>query len=154
VLVSSVGASLQWVPVFSGCQSSVGASLQWVPVFSGCQSSVSASAGVMHQLACCAVESLARLCIRREIAPPHLPLDFLPYLARPALSFGAQAIENCPSLKIFCISCKIFCIRPRKMQNPLDSIGHGRSGSCTTPSLDRRSSPRMLGHTPVRTPKL
>jgi hypothetical protein len=35
--------SLQWVPVFSGCQSSVGASLQWVPVFSGCQSSVGAS---------------------------------------------------------------------------------------------------------------
>jgi hypothetical protein len=30
-----VGASLQWVPVFSGC--SVDASLQWVLVFSGCE---------------------------------------------------------------------------------------------------------------------
>jgi hypothetical protein len=30
----SVGASLQWVPVFSRCQSSVGASLQLVRVFS------------------------------------------------------------------------------------------------------------------------
>jgi hypothetical protein len=26
-----------------------------------------------------------------------------------------------------------FCISPLKMQNPLDSIGHGRSGSCTIP---------------------
>jgi hypothetical protein len=30
---TSVAASFQWVPVFSGCESSVGASLQWVPVF-------------------------------------------------------------------------------------------------------------------------
>jgi hypothetical protein len=29
------GASLQWVPIFSGSHSLVGASLYWVPVFSG-----------------------------------------------------------------------------------------------------------------------
>jgi hypothetical protein len=44
---SSVGATLQWVRLFSGCDSSVGATLQWVRVFNvqcpGCQSSVSAS---------------------------------------------------------------------------------------------------------------
>jgi hypothetical protein len=38
-----VSASFQWV---------LGASLQWVRVFSGIQSSAGTSAGVMHQLAC------------------------------------------------------------------------------------------------------
>jgi hypothetical protein len=54
-----VGASLQWVPVFSGCQSLVGASLQWVPVFSGCQSSVGASvSGCQFQRVPASVQSL------------------------------------------------------------------------------------------------
>jgi hypothetical protein len=59
LIASSVGASVNKLRVFSGCESSVsassrgcessvgafsvGASLPWVPVFSGCQSSVSAS---------------------------------------------------------------------------------------------------------------
>jgi hypothetical protein len=38
-----VGASFQWVPVFSACESLVGASFQWVRVFSGCEFSVDAS---------------------------------------------------------------------------------------------------------------
>jgi hypothetical protein len=32
-------------------------------------------------------------------------------------------------------SIKIFWIRSLEMQNPLDSIGHGQSGSCTTPHM-------------------
>jgi hypothetical protein len=35
-----VGASVQWVRVFSGCECSVGASVQWVRLFSGCESSM------------------------------------------------------------------------------------------------------------------
>jgi hypothetical protein len=53
-------------------------------------------------------------------------------VARPTLSFGAQATENCPRSKSFAFHARSFAL-PLKMQNPLDSIGHGRSGSCTTP---------------------
>jgi hypothetical protein len=66
-----------------------------------------------------------RFCISTGLDPNILHFDSLD-----------QNLLDSTSLK-----CKIFCIAPLEMQNPLDFIGHGGSGSCTTPSLDRRSLP-------------
>jgi hypothetical protein len=109
-----VSASLQWVPVSRGCQSSVGVSFEFWGQGTSAGWRINGrenrdSAGVMHQLAC-----VHFFCIRREIAPPHLPTDFLPS-ALPRLActvLRRTGHWNCPSLKTARLH-KSFAFRPR-----------------------------------------
>jgi hypothetical protein len=49
------------------------------------------------------------------------------------------------------LKCKIFCIVLLEMRNPLDSIGHGSSGSCTSISPQNCSSKVPLACVPRAT---
>jgi hypothetical protein len=49
-------------------------------------------------------------------------------------TFGCMS-HKCKTSSISTASIKIFCILPLEMQNLLDFIGHGGSGSCTTSLL-------------------
>jgi hypothetical protein len=131
------------VPVSRGCQSSVGVSFEFWGAGNKCGVTYQRQ-GKQRQCRSDASTGLCALLLHstrnRTPAPAHRLSSLSPtsvglHCPSAHRPLKLPLAQNRSLAQIFCISSKIFCIPPLAMQNPLDSISHGRSGLYTTPHL-------------------